>query len=99
MHLRVSPRRRWLWLGTWKGEALRLWGLSRRGWGGRGRSLTSSRTRAYEILFFQASTRFSMRRGVYTRPVSDFRSAAGRDLTGRANIGRAKELLTNSPPC
>ena len=51
MNLRVSPRRRWLWLGTWKGEALRLWGLSRRGWGGRGRSLTSSRTRAYEILF------------------------------------------------
>ena len=47
MNLRVSPRRRWLWLGTWKGEALRLWGLSRRGWawGGRGRSLTSSRTR------------------------------------------------------
>ena len=49
MNLRVSPRRRWLWLGTWKGEALRLWGLSRRGWGGRGRSLTSSRPRAYEI--------------------------------------------------
>ena len=26
MNLRVSPRRRWLWLGTWKGEALRLSG-------------------------------------------------------------------------
>ena len=36
MNLRVSPRRRWLWLGTWKGEALRLWGLSRRGWGAPG---------------------------------------------------------------
>lgn len=52
MNLRVSPRRRWLWLGTWKGEALRLWGLSRRGWGGRGRSLTSSRTRAYRNIIF-----------------------------------------------
>ena len=99
MNLRVSPRRRWLWLGTWKGEALRLWGLSRRGWGGRGRSLTSSRTRAYEILFFQASTRFSMRRGVYTRPVSDFRSAAGRDLTGRANIGGGLKNSLRTPPC
>ena len=39
MNLRVSPRRRWLWLGTWKGEALRLWGLSRRGPGGAGGGL------------------------------------------------------------
>ena len=59
MNLRVSPRRRWLWLGTWKGEALRLWGLSRRGWGGRGRSLTSRPVRARMKYYFSKRRRDS----------------------------------------
>ena len=104
MNLRVSPRRRWLWLGTWKGEALRLSG-SLSAWLGLGGPGAVSDVVPYARMkyYFSKRRRDSLCAAACTYAtahsrVSDFRSAAGRDLTGRANIGRAKRNSLELPP-